>query len=701
MPQGGGETITVYESDCTTPANSFDLGDTVCVKLTGAPFGTRVRRRLVIANPAGIVLAKVNVTADPQSVSLTLPSTASSTYEVNTVDNRGNWVVNSISTADGGVKASAWFAVHDPAVSVASLSVYKNPSSDTVASGAVVSFTVLVTNYGPDAATTVQLTEATPANTTFLSFSQDSGPTFTCTDPGSGGTGDTVCNLATLASGAEASFTFSYQVNSGLAENTLLSNTATVASATFERNPLDNTANSVVRVSAVAEVSACTLDCPADKTVTANTTQGGNPGAFVTYGAAAGNGDCGAITNDIPSGSFFPVGETTVTSSSGSGQSCTFKIIVVNTAAPTITCQSDITVNDGDNSGDENVTIVNPTFTPSGADLVGVRDDSTPAEYDEFGNLVTPGVNKPLTDPYPAGVTGITWTVTDDEGRTATCLQRITVIQGNRPPVTITCPANVSGTAPSGSCEATVATGTPTTNPSDGDVEVAAQRSDGQALADPFPGGTTTITWTAHDTITNTSASCTQTVTVTVPGDTTPPTLTVPANISTTTSSCSATVEELGEATATDSGSCNNGQVSISRSGVPPGFVFPTGTTNITYTATDGAGNTATGVQTVTVTESPAIPPTVTAPANVSVNTGPGATSCSAVVSDATLGTATASDNCPGVTVVRTGVPAGNIFPVGNTTVTYTATDQSGNTAQDTQTVTVVDNTVPDHHRAE
>src|SRR5205823_5184231 len=80
---------------------------------------------------------------------------------------------------------------------------------------------------------------------------------------------------------------------------------------------------------------------------------------------------------------------------------------------------------------------------------------------------------------------------------------------------------------------------------------------------------------------------------------------------------------------------------------------------------------------------------------NLTINTGPGATSCGAFVGDATLGTATASDNCPGVTVMRMGVPAGNNFPVGTTTITYTATDRSGNTASDTQDVTVIDNTVP------
>ena len=182
----------------------------------------------------------------------------------------------------------------------------------------------------------------------------------------------------------------------------------------------------------------------------------------------------------------------------------------------------------------------------------------------------------------------------------------------------------------------------------------------------------------------------------------------MPPNVSATTSSCTATLDdELGVATAEDS--CST--VTISRSGVPtfscpvpgdPGrqcesFVFPTGTTIITYTAKDASNNTTTGTQTVTVTEDPAVNPTITAPGDVTLFTGPGATSCGVTVSDldATLGTATANDNCPGVAVTRSGVPAGNTFPLGNTTVTYIATDKSGNTATDTQVVTVVDNTVP------
>jgi hypothetical protein len=66
-----------------------------------------------------------------------------------------------------------------------------------------------------------------------------------------------------------------------------------------------------------------------------------------------------------------------------------------------------------------------------------------------------------------------------------------------------------------------------------------------------------------------------------------------------------------------------------------------------------------------------AAPPTITAPPDVTVGTGPGATCACAFVSDLTLGAATASS---GAAVTRTGVPSGNFFPVGTTTITWTAT---------------------------
>ena len=64
-------------------------------------------------------------------------------------------------------------------------------------------------------------------------------------------------------------------------------------------------------------------------------------------------------------------------------------------------------------------------------------------------------------------------------------------------------------------------------------------------------------------------------------------------------------------------------------------------------------------------------PPTITAPPDLTVN----ASSCPVHIDDADLGTATATDDGGPPTVVRSGVPAGNNFPLGVTTITHTATD--------------------------
>jgi len=324
--------------------------------------------------------------------------------------------------------------------------------------------------------------------------------------------------------------------------------------------------------------------------------------------------------------------------------------------------------------------------------VVGTRSDSQIRNDD--GTFV-----EDLDDPYAVGTTIITWTATDASQRTASCTQKVIVTSADFP--TITCPSDKTFDA-GGNCEKALTAGD-IGSPSVGGLSptVEAHRSDNLPLVNPFPAGQTTITWTASNALG--SASCTQVITITTSGDTTPPVLTIPPDVSVTVNACSALVDdELGVATADDS--CTS-SVAIARTGVPtvacpipgnPGrvcetFVFPVGTTDVTYTATDAAGNTATGIQHVTVHELTA--PTFTfVPPDVTRNTGSGATSCGVVISDAELGMATVFDNCD-TTVIRTGVPAGNNFPVGDTLITYTAKADTSVTR--TQKVTVVDNTLP------
>jgi len=166
--------------------------------------------------------------------------------------------------------------------------------------------------------------------------------------------------------------------------------------------------------------------------------------------------------------------------------------------------------------------------------------------------------------------------------------------------------------------------------------------------------------------------------------DTTAPVVTPPANVTVAAGpTCTAVVSDaqLGVATAHDN--CSDCVV-ITRTGVPAGHIFPLGTTNVTYTANDGHGNSASAMQQVTVTDN--TPSSITAPADITVTAG---ASCTAMVDP---GTPTASGPCSGVTVtgVRSdGQPLSAPFPLGTTTITWTATDNASNSASDTQDITV------------
>ncbi|CAB1064632.1 hypothetical protein D1BOALGB6SA_9428, partial [Olavius sp. associated proteobacterium Delta 1] len=117
-----------------------------------------------------------------------------------------------------------------------------------------------------------------------------------------------------------------------------------------------------------------------------------------------------------------------------------------------------------------------------------------------------------------------------------------------------------------------------------------------------------------------------------------------------------------------------------------PAGPFPLGTTEVALIVTDdsNASTSCTAIVTVQDTEAPSFD----APADVTVpQVGCGDTSVD-------LGTPILNDNCsPPIPTVTNDAPVG--FPPGSTTVTWTATDSSGNSATDTQTVTAVSATPP------
>lgn len=106
------------------------------------------------------------------------------------------------------------------------------------------------------------------------------------------------------------------------------------------------------------------------------------------------------------------------------------------------------------------------------------------------------------------------------------------------------------------------------------------------------------------------------------------------------------------------------------------------GTTNITWSFTDGAGNTQTATQDVVIQD--LTPPTIVCPADITTF---GTSASGAIV---TYSAPVYSDNCGTPILTQTaGLPSGSTFPFGTTTNTFQVTDAVGQITTCSFTVTV------------
>ena len=107
-------------------------------------------------------------------------------------------------------------------------------SPSPVAAGGLLTYTIIVTNEGPDAASSPTVTMGTPVGTTFESAT---GPAnWVCSKPTNSVSVN--CTGPALPSGATATFTFKFKVNTGATGP--ISGTAGVSSATNDPASADN-----------------------------------------------------------------------------------------------------------------------------------------------------------------------------------------------------------------------------------------------------------------------------------------------------------------------------------------------------------------------------------------------------------------------------------------------------------------------------
>ena len=333
---------------------------------------------------------------------------------------------------------------------------------------------------------------------------------------------------------------------------------------------------------------------------------------------------------------------------------------VLQPGAPDIlNCPLDISVSLSGTDCDESVSWTEP----SAKDDIGIVS---------FTSSHNPG------DIFLLGTTTVTYTAIDTDDLITICLFDITVTDDTSPIIS-NCPTDISVNMSGSDCSETVSWALPTaTDNCEVDSFVSTHKS-----GDIFPFGTTIVTYTASDPTGN-FTQCSFNVTV---NDNTPPIISnCPADIITNTSfyaECEAAVTWTIPTTSDNCGTSSLTSTHLS------GELFPTGTTIVTYTATDLSGNSTTCSFDVTVIDN--FPPVFDfCPTEVVVEPFDLVSQTAVVTWEEPI----ASDNCS-VPKISSNFSSGDSFPAGNTKITYTATDNSGKTVTCEFEVIVKGNKVP------
>jgi len=277
---------------------------------------------------------------------------------------------------------------------------------------------------------------------------------------------------------------------------------------------------------------------------------------------------------------------------------------------------------------------------------------------------------------FPAGTTTVTYTATDAAGNTAMCSFDVTIIEDEAEP--LACPDDIITDTDPGLCEAVVTWTVPTAASACADATVTSTHDPGAI----FPVGTTTVTYTVTFDGGGTDM-CSFDVTV---EDNEAPVVNCPADIVVNNEPDRCDAEVTFDVMATD-----NCGIDFESTDIPSGTRFDVGTTTVTYTATDIYGNTSVCEFDVTVIDSEP-PVIISCPADVTANGPPGECMGPVAISVPMFGM-DYTDNCPAtIANDQNGTAnASGIYEVGTTTVIWTVTDASGNTATCEQMVTLVE----------
>ncbi|MEO6038242.1 MAG: HYR domain-containing protein, partial [Saprospiraceae bacterium] len=397
----------------------------------------------------------------------------------------------------------------------------------------------------------------------------------------------------------------------------------------------------------VADTTRPVLQCPADVNVSADSVV--NCQALVSFAIATVSDNCDQsldFDSDYHSGDPFGTGVTTVTyiasDDFSNSAACTFTITVPDLVPPVLSCPLDIV----------------GSVTPDSCNAL--VQWALPQPFDDCDPNQIPAVSDYLSGGlFPMGATVVTYTAEDNAGNVASCTFSVTVTDDQFPSLT-PCPADILVQLPVDQCDTTLTWVEPTAADNCGQPTLNVNLPPGNS----FPTGTTVVLYTAFDDANNT-VSCTFKVTVVdqvapvfgpCPQDT----------VVSTTDPCGV-IYTWAIPPATDN--CTPDSSLVFSTSKMTTDSFQIGITTVVIGVEDKSGNSATCSFEVTV-QSTVVPQFINVPDSIVLNT----LGCTAV---ATWNPPTIAGFCQ-MPALTSNYEPGDTFPVGLTTVIYTATDALG-----------------------
>ncbi len=310
---GPGAAAAVSFTEATPPNTTFvsvsaPVGWTCTTPAVGATGNVNCTDPSLASGASANIVVTVNVAPTVVVASITAASSVTSTTTDPNSGNNNTTVVT-------------------PLIEVCDLTVTNSGVPSPVAANNNITYTQTVFNHGPSNCSTATFSEATPANTTFVSVAAvtTGGGTWTCPN-----VAPVACTNPSVPPNSTVTITAIYHVPTGTAGGTIITDTATAASVTHDSNSNDNSATVNIGVSVAADADLSVTDAGSPNPV--------NAGQNITFSQTVTNaGPAAAVTITLTE--TLPA-TTTFISLTGPGTwACTnappYKCTIANMAANT------------------------------------------------------------------------------------------------------------------------------------------------------------------------------------------------------------------------------------------------------------------------------------------------------------------------------------------------------------------------------